>query len=151
MSRKYSHREEGTHSNPKYKTRKVCCDKISASGVHYHQPTRFAVSESPQCFEEDTEARDPRSVTCTRFAYQRANVSVPVVVKPFSFAGPTTTMCCDEPKLKDIRCEWGDNRICYFTFTQEICVEVPIHFGANATAGKPSIECLPVSLEKCDS
>ena len=42
--------------------------------------------------------------SCNRIVYQKARVSVPVVIKPFSFAGPATTLCCSDPVIKDFRC-----------------------------------------------
>ncbi len=90
------------------------------------------------------------SNTCTRNAYQRARVSVPVAVKPFTFAGPTEAFCCGDPIIKEIRCTGTKNRICYFTISQEICVEIPIHFGANACVGSTWVDCLEASTDDCD-
>lgn len=87
---------------------------------------------------------------CTRHAFQRAKVNVPVAVKPFSFAGPAKTFCESDPVLKKIR--WKrrcQEEICYFTFSQEICVEIPIHFGAKARAGKPWVDCHEAWAEDC--
>jgi hypothetical protein len=89
--------------------------------------------------------------TCARSAFQKVRVRVPVVVKPFSFAGPTTTKCCREPVIEEIwqKDDYNDE-VCYFTITQEICVEVPVHFGAKATVGEPWVECLETSTDNCE-
>lgn len=41
---------------------------------------------------------------CKRKAYQKAIVSLPIAVKPFSCVGPTKTLCCKDPIIKNIRC-----------------------------------------------
>ncbi len=104
---------------------------------------------------------------CTSKAYQKATVSVPVAVKPFSAAGKPRTFCNGDPVLRDARCggkydpydEWTDYRqdggktddeICYFIFTQEICIEVPVHFGAKVHLDQPRVECHEASTERCD-
>lgn len=104
---------------------------------------------------------------CTSKAYQKATVSVPVAVKPFSIAGKPRTFCNGDPVLRDTRCgskydpydEWTDYRqdggkcddeICFFTFTQEICIEVPVHFGAKVHLDQPRVECHEASTEPCD-
>lgn len=143
----------GSRGTPKSSSSKIRCNRIPASGV-------IRAKKPPEChpcpapvappkMDLIPDKIDPKNITCTKTTYQRAKVSVPVVVKPISFAGPTTTLCKSEPVIKDIRCTGTDNQVCYFTIVQEICVEVPIHFGANATVGLPSVDCLPVSLDNC--
>ncbi len=101
-------------------------------------------------YEDDPKELYSKNTTCVKIAYQRAVVSVPVAVKPFSVAGPTSTLCCSDPVVTNVRCTGTKDRICYFTITQEICVEVPIHFGAEAQVGEPGVDCLETSLEECD-
>lgn len=88
--------------------------------------------------------------TCSRKVFQKVTVTAPVAVKPFALAGPTKTFCCGEPVLKDIRCHNYHSRchgnrhydqVCTFTFSQDICVEIPIHFGAKACVGESRIKC----------
>ncbi len=110
--------------------------------------------------------------TCTSKAYQRATVSVPIAVKPFSVAGKPRTYCNSKPVLKEVKCgnRWprygfGDDKdfdgycdgcrdnygdeVCYFVFTQEICIEVPVHFGAIAHAEPAWVECQQASNRPC--
>lgn len=90
------------------------------------------------------------SGTCSRFAYQRATVNVPVFVKPFTFVGPANTYCCDEPVLTNLHCKpQGNKQICCFTISQDICVEIPVHFGAQACAGESWVDCHSTSAESC--
>jgi hypothetical protein len=81
--------------------------------------------------------------TCPAIGYQQATVCVPVSVQPFAMAGTPTTFCCGDPIITPgtITCPGTPNGSCIFTITQEICVEVPIMFGANTVVGAPSVEC----------
>jgi hypothetical protein len=88
--------------------------------------------------------------TCSRLAYQRATVNVPVCVKPFTLLGSANTYCCDEPLITDLHCHpHGHKQICCFTVSQEICVEIPVHFGARVCAGESWVECHESSAESC--
>lgn len=82
--------------------------------------------------------------TCPAVAYQRARLCVPVTVTPFASAGDTTTICCGTPTISsgEIACEGTPLGTCVFTITQELCIEVPVAFGANATVGNYSVQCL---------
>lgn len=81
--------------------------------------------------------------TCSTIAYQTATVCVPVSVKPFAIAGPTVTRCCGNPIITpgSSICGGTVNGSCVFTLTQNICVAVPIEFGANTTVGSPRVAC----------
>jgi hypothetical protein len=58
--------------------------------------------------------------TCRRSAYQRANVSVPVSVKPFSSVGPANTFCCNDPIIENLHCKHHGNKIiCHFTISHQ--------------------------------
>ncbi len=82
-------------------------------------------------------------------AFQRASVYVPVTVKPFATVGTPITKCCGEPYVVIGRntCEGTKNGECVFTITQEICVEIPVHFGARATNGDIFVNCISASDE----
>ena len=73
--------------------------------------------------------------TCPAVGYQSASVCVPVMVTPFAEAGSTTTN--------------------FFTISQNICVAVPVAFGAVATVGDSYISCNGASSQDicagCDS
>lgn len=82
--------------------------------------------------------------TCPAVSYQRARVCVPVTVTPFASAGDTTTYCCGDPTIieGEATCPGTPLGSCVFTIIQEICMEVPVAFGANATVGDYSVQCL---------
>lgn len=136
-----------------------------------------ARAEKPMLEPDTLEFFEPPN-TCTSRAYQRATVSVPVSVKPFSKAGKSRTYCSSKPVLREVRCERicdyeryyddedcykgydkecccgnskSDDEICCFVFTQEICIEVPVRFGAVVHADQPWVQCHEVSTVPCGS
>jgi hypothetical protein len=94
--------------------------------------------------ETNTELlRQTEDQTCPTVAYQPATVCVPVTVKPYAIPGATTTFCCGDPIITagSSTCGGIVNGQCTFTITQNICVAVPIEFGATTTVGAPSVQC----------
>lgn len=85
--------------------------------------------------------------TCPAVGYQSASICVPVTVTPFAQAGVTTTKCCGTPVITPGRevCGGMRNGSCFFTMTQDICVAVPVEFGAVATVGDSFVNCNGVS------
>lgn len=83
------------------------------------------------------------SQTCPTVGYQSASICVPVTVTPFAQAGITSTKCCGDPVVTPGRevCDGVKNGSCFFTITQDICVAVPVEFGAVATVGDSYINC----------
>lgn len=87
--------------------------------------------------------------TCPAVGYQAASVCVPVTVTPFAEAGKTVTKCCGEPVVVSGRdtCEGVKNGTCSFTISQNICVAVPVAFGAVATIGESYVNCKGATAE----
>lgn len=81
--------------------------------------------------------------TCPTVGYQSASICVPVTVTPFARTGVTTTKCCGDPVVTPGRevCGGMKNGSCFFTITQDICVAVPVEFGATATVGDSYVNC----------
>ena len=75
--------------------------------------------------------------TCPAVGYQSASICVPV----------TATKCCGTPVVTPGRevCNGMKNGSCVFTITQDICVAVPVEFGAVATVGDTYVSCNEVS------
>ncbi len=92
--------------------------------------------------------------SCTAFTYQSAAVSVPVTVRPKVSTGNINTFCCGEPSISPspykIICNSKAGN-CSFILTQNICVEIPIEFSAEACTGYPYIECGEVTSKKCEN
>lgn len=87
--------------------------------------------------------------TCDTTVSLPMRVCVPVTVTPFANAGVTTTYCCGDPVITPgpAACTGTQNGSCSFTITQNICVEVPIEIGANATVGDTFVQCCNASAE----
>ncbi len=94
--------------------------------------------------EINTENHDQ---TCPAVAYQMSSVCVPVTVSPFAKTGATATKCCGAPTVTQgiSTCGGIKNGQCVFTISQNICVEVPVEFGAVATVGDTYVECIDAS------
>lgn len=75
--------------------------------------------------------------------HQSATICVPVKVTPFARPGVTTTHCCGKPIITPgaNTCRGTINGNCTFTISQNICVEVPVEFGATATVGAAVVDC----------
>lgn len=87
--------------------------------------------------------------TCPTVGYQAASVCVPVTVTPYANAGATMTKCCGGATVIPGRqvCSGIKNGACSFTLSQNICVAVPVDFGATASVGEAYVECLGASSE----
>ena len=81
--------------------------------------------------------------TCPAIGYQKASVCVPVTVTPFAKPGDTKTFCCGEPVITEgiEPCEGKVGGSCSFTITQNICVAVPVEFGAVSKVGDTTVTC----------
>ena len=80
---------------------------------------------------------------CPAVGYQSASICVPVTVTPFAQDGVTITKCCGTPVVIPGRevCGGVKNGSCFFTISQDICVAVPVEFGAVATVGDSYVSC----------
>lgn len=89
----------------------------------------------------------PEDETCQAEGYQAAKVCVPVTIKPFAKAGPTTTKCCGKPCVTPgpCGCRGAKNGTCIFTISQCICVSVPVNYGAKAFIGDTYVKSLGAS------
>lgn len=78
---------------------------------------------------------------CPVVGYQRSTVCVPITVTPFAHVGTPTTSCCGQPIVTAGDGCPRNGGVCHFTISQQICVAVPVEFGARAVAGTPSVQC----------
>ena len=87
--------------------------------------------------------------TCPAIGYQSASICVPVTVTPFAKAGTTITKCCGNAVVTPgkVPCEGIKNGACSFTISQDICVAVPVEFGAVATVGETFVNCNDASSD----
>lgn len=87
--------------------------------------------------------------TCPTVAYQLSSVCVPVTVTPFAMAGATVTRCCKKPTVTSGKytCNGVKNGQCVFTISHDVCIEVPVEFGATATVGDTYVACNGASAD----
>jgi len=86
---------------------------------------------------------EPVDETCEAEAFLPLTVCAPVTVTPFVNRLPTTTFCCGDPVITPgaTTCPGEENGSCTFTITQDICVRVPVEFGATPVVGNPFVQC----------
>lgn len=86
---------------------------------------------------------------CPAIGYQSVSMCVPVTITPYAQTGATMTKCCGEPVVVPgkISCGGERNGSCSFTISQDICVAVPVAFGATATVGDTFVSCNGASAE----
>lgn len=87
--------------------------------------------------------------TCPAVGYQSASICVPVTVTPFAQTGATVTKCCGNPVVTPglATCSGVRNGACTFTISQNVCVAVPVAFGATATVGDAFVDCIDASAQ----
>jgi hypothetical protein len=87
--------------------------------------------------------------TCPAVGYQSASICVPVTVTPFANAEATTTKCCGGPVITMGKntCGGTKNGTCLFTISQDVCISVPVSFGATAQVGDTYVTCNGASAD----
>jgi hypothetical protein len=108
------------------------------------------MSETSNCL--DARDTDISQESCSSIFYQKETVCVPVYVKPYATPGEAKAFCCSTPAVSNSResiCN-GNQTSCSFTVTQDLCIEIPIAFGAEIETGSASVECGGVSETGCD-
>lgn len=85
---------------------------------------------------------------CTRTASQFINVCVPVTITPIARTGRATTICCGDAAI-GTECDGVQGDTCFFTISQLICVEVPVHFRARASSDPAYVDCETASIGEC--
>lgn len=80
---------------------------------------------------------------CPVIGYQRATVCVPVTVTPYVYTGESASYCCSAPAVTPgvASCAGTPRGSCTFTITQDVCVAVPVWFGATASVGEHTVAC----------
>ncbi|MGL5972911.1 MAG: hypothetical protein ACRCZK_04290 [Oscillospiraceae bacterium] len=87
--------------------------------------------------------------TCPSVGYQSVSVCVPVTVNPFAKTGITSTKCCGNAIVQQgvATCGGVKNGSCTFTISQDVCVAIPVEFGATATVGDTFVNCNSASAD----
>ncbi len=87
--------------------------------------------------------------TCPAVGYQNVSVCVPVTVTPFAQTGKTSTKCCGTATVTPGQntCQGTRNGACVFTISQNLCVAIPVKFGATAQVGDTFVNCNNATAE----
>lgn len=88
--------------------------------------------------------------SCENTFFQRNRVCVPVTVTPFATPGEATVTCCGQPSVDTRNTCPGTETSCTFTVTQELCIRIPISFGADVKTGTAKVQCGTVSETPCE-
>jgi len=82
-------------------------------------------------------------------AQQKANVSVPVSVKPRVNTKDAIMYSFGDPVLKQNSCQCEYCQKSYrFVLSQNICIEIPIEFSVDTTVGNAYIDCIKIMEEE---
>ena len=90
---------------------------------------------------------EPIAESCPATGFQSLSVCAPVTVTPFARSGVTKTKCCGDPVVRPGQetCPGIKNGSCHFTISQDLCVEVPVVFGAVSQVGDAFVNCIRTS------
>lgn len=94
----------------------------------------------------------PVEETCPSVAYVPMTLCTPVTVTPFARTIDPTTFCCGEPEVTagPAECPGVRNGSVTFTISQDICVRVPVEFGATTVVGDLFVQAgQPTSEDVC--
>lgn len=86
---------------------------------------------------------------CESLFNHKETVCVPVTVTPFARTGAARTICCGKPEVSTEASCYGERTSCSFTVSQELCIELPITFGAHVETGAISVQCDGISEGSC--
>ena len=75
--------------------------------------------------------------TCKKIINQKADVNVPVEIKPKAEVGKIESECCGEPRIFNDECE----NSCKITIVQTIRVKIPIKYNVSTNVGESSVVC----------
>lgn len=88
--------------------------------------------------------------SCDYLFEQLETVSMPVKVEPFAEQGMPTVVCCGNPVIRPDTCCCACSNKCSFTISQQVCVRIPISFGATVETGPAAIQCGTVFPAECN-
>lgn len=76
---------------------------------------------------------------CNKVGTQSVDIAANLSLSPTAAMGTPTVTCQGNPSVTC--CTNPDGTCCTLTFTQQVCVSVPIRYGVTMTTGEPSIAC----------
>lgn len=86
-------------------------------------------------------------VECPTIVHETVCVEADVTITPNVEVGQIQSFCVDGPMIG--ACPGTPSRVCTFTVSQRICVQVPLTFSATATAVPSGIVCGTPDVGPC--
>lgn len=93
---------------------------------------------------------DPGDGSCPRDVYVPATVCADINITPYvQHRCEPTLHCCGEPRLSSTptSCPGVKNQTIHFTVSQDICIKIPLEFGATTLVGEPFVQAGNPTLE----
>lgn len=81
----------------------------------------------------------PEDCSCDKVGTQSVEIAANLSLSPTASVEEPTVTCQGSPGVTCVTNPGGES--CTLTFTQRVCVSVPICYGVTMTAGEPSIAC----------
>ena len=81
----------------------------------------------------------PEDGCCNKVGTQAVAIAASLSLSPTAAMGTPTVTCQGSPTVSCVTDP--DGTACTLTFTQQVCVSVPIRYGVSMTSGEPSIAC----------
>ena len=77
------------------------------------------------------------NIVCEKIINQKADVSVPIDIKPTAVVGKIQAECIGEPQITNDKCK----ELCGIIITQTLSVKIPIKFNVSTNVGESKINC----------
>jgi hypothetical protein len=103
-----------------------------------------------ETFNVTADETNGESDACKTVFYQKETVCVPVKVTPYAKPLEAKATCCGAPDVSVGNVCTGNQTACVFSLYQNLCVEIPIEFGADVETGEAVVSCGGVSDIPCD-
>ena len=97
-----------------------------------------------EAYEQDAHSTG----VCRRQEEQCVDVAVPLILTPSAGLGTVTTVCRGEPTAVCVTDPEGAS--CTITFTQKLCISVPVQYGVRISEGASRIACGAEEAGKTD-
>lgn len=100
-------------------------------------------------YEQDTnfEPENDCLKSCERIVHQKTKITLPLSIEPFAVTGKIKTKCNGNPIVTINPCCDSKNT-CNYLITQEICIELPIKFGAFTEVENTRVDCGSLHLDE---
>jgi len=96
-----------------------------------------AINNSPYDFRLDKPSCECGDTVCKKTVVQKADVNIPVDIKPTAEVGIIKAECIGEPQITNDMCKES----CKIIITQTISVKIPIQYNVATKVGESEVIC----------